>query len=112
LQWTQGLDGFELIMLSVVRHDFAIEETAYDLDGLRESILANGRRVELLADGEVLGKGVSGAESDLDATPAEMVHAGELLSQTDRVVKVIVQDQRTNAESGGAVSDGHERYQG
>jgi hypothetical protein len=99
-------------MLSVVGHDFAIEETAYDLDGLRESVLANRRRVELLADGGVLGKGVSSAKADLHAAPAEMVHAGQLLSQMDRVAKVIVQDERTHSEPGGAVGDGHQRYQG
>ena len=98
-------------MLSGVRHGFAIEEPTEDLDRLGEPGLADRWWIEVLADGLVLAEGVARSDPNFEATPAQMVQAGELLGQMDRVVKVIVQHKRADAESRRAFGDSHQRYE-
>jgi hypothetical protein len=77
-------------VLSVVGHALAIEEPTEDLDRLGESNLANRGWIEGLANGLVLGEGVPCSDSNFETTPAQIVQAGQLLGQMDRVVKVVV----------------------
>ena len=98
-------------MLSVVGHGLAIEETTEDLDRLGEPGLADYGWVEVLADGLILGEGVSRSDPNFKATPAQMVQAGQLLGQMDRVVKIIVQNERADAESRRTVGDSHQGCQ-
>ena len=41
-----------------------------------------------------------------------MVQAGQFLGQMDRVVEVIVQNERAEADAGRTVGDSHKRRQG
>jgi len=65
----------------------------------------------MLANGLVLGEGVSCTDPYFEATRAQMVQAGQLLSQMDRVVKVIVQNERADAESRRAIGNRHQGCQ-
>jgi len=98
-------------VLSVVRHGFAIEEPTEDLDRLGEPGLANCGWIEGLANGLVLGEGMSCSDPYFEATPAQMVEARQLLGQMDRVVKVIVQNERADAQSRRAIGDSHQGCQ-
>jgi hypothetical protein len=52
------------------------------------------------------------SDPDFEAASAQMVQAGQLLRQMDRVVKVIVQNKRADAQSCRAVGDCHQGCQG
>ena len=66
----------------------------------------------MLANGLVLGEGMSCSDPNFEATSAQMVQAGQLLGQMDWVVKVIVQNERADAESRRTIGDSHQRCQG
>ena len=109
---SKGADALEVVVLSGQGHTLAIEELPEDLGGLGEASLSDCRWVKCLPYGLVLGEGVPCSDPDLEATPAQMVQAGQLLRQMDRVVKVIVEDKGTDAEVRRAVGDSHQRRQG
>jgi hypothetical protein len=98
-------------MLSGIRHGFTIEKPTEDLDRLGEPGFADRWWIELLTDGLVLAEGVARSDPDLQAASAQVVQAGELSGQMDRVVKVIVQNKRTDTESRRALGDSHQRYE-
>ena len=81
------------------------------MDSARRALRTDGGS-KWLADGLILGEGVSRSDPNFEATPAQMVQAGQLLGQMDRVVKVIVQNQGADAESRRTVGDSHQRCQG
>ena len=108
---SKGADVLEVVVLSGIGHTLAIEETAEDLDGLGEASLSDCRWVEGLPDGLVLGEGVPCSDPDLEAATAQMVQAGQLPGQMDGVVKVIVENEGTDAEALRAVGDSHQRRQ-
>jgi hypothetical protein len=112
LPGAKGAYIVQLVVLSAVGHGLAIEEPAEDLYRLGESSLANWSRVEALPDGVILGEGVPRTDPHFEATPAQMVQASQLLGQTDRVVKVIVQNEWADAERGRAVGDRHQGCEG
>ena len=99
-------------MLAVVGHGLAIQEPTEDLDRLGEPGLADRRCIEVLADGLIFSEGVPRTDPNFEATPAQMVQAGQLLGQVDRVVKVIVQNEGTDTESRRTVGDSHQGCQG
>ena len=66
----------------------------------------------MLADAFVFGEGVPRSNPDFKATPAEMVQAGQFLGQMDRMMKVIVQNERADAQSRRTVGHGHQGCQG
>jgi len=99
-------------VLPVVRHGLTIEKPTEDLDRLGEPGLANRGWIEALANGFVLGEGMPCSDPYFEATSAQMVQAGQLLGQMDRMVKVIVQNERADAESRRAIGDSHQGRQG
>src|ERR1700683_5446096 len=99
-------------MRSPIGHRLAIEKVTEDLNGLGESGLADRGWIEVLTDGLVLGEGVPRSDPNFEATTAQMVQAGQFLGQMDRVVKVIVQNERADAESRRTVGDSHQGREG
>ena len=98
-------------MLSVIGDGLAVQKTPDDLDRLRQSRLANRWRIESLADCRIFGEGVSGTETDLQSTAAQVVEARQLSSQMDRIVKVVVEYKRAHPELRGAVGYRHEWHE-
>ena len=101
------MDVVEVVILAVVGHRLAIEQSAEDLSGLGEAGFADRWRVEWLADGGILSEGVSCSDPNFEPASAQMVQAGQFLGQMDRVVEVIVQDKGAEADARRAVGNSH-----
>ncbi len=112
LACAQGAHVVEAVMLTAIGHGLAIEQLTKNLDCLGKPGLADPGEIEVLTDGLVLGEGVPCSDPDFEATPAQMVQAGEFLGQMDGVVKVVVQDERADTQSRRTVSDRHQGYEG
>lgn len=105
-------DSFELVVLPVMGDLLPVEESAEDLDGFGEASFADRGRVKRLPDCLVLAEGVPCSEPDFETAATQMVEAGQLPGEMDRVVKIIVEDERADAQVGRAVGYRHQRREG
>ncbi len=112
LERAQRPDSLELIVLPVMGDLLPTEESAENLDGLGEASLADCWRLERLSDCLVFGEGVPCSNADFETATTQVVQAGQLSRQMDRVVKIIVEHKRADAQVRRAPGDRHQRCQG
>jgi hypothetical protein len=103
--------AFQSVMGAVEGDLLAVKEPVENLDRLSQAGLAGPWRVEGRADGGVLGEGMPGADTHLEAPPREVVDACELLGQMHRVVKIVVQHKGTHPDTGGGLGHSHQGRQ-
>jgi hypothetical protein len=76
----------------VAGNRLAIEQLAKDLHGFGQPGLSHRWWIERPTNAGVFGERVSSTDADLEATPTEVVQAGQLARQIYRMVKVVVQN--------------------
>ena len=97
LAGSHRLHVVEPVEAAGVGHRFAVEQRTQQLDRLRHSGLANRRRIERQPDRPVFRERMACADTELDATAAEVVNRRDLPSELHRMVKVVVEHERTDA---------------
>ena len=60
----------------------------------------------------VVGSFPARADPDLDAAIGQEIHGGQLFGEHDRVLVVVVPDERTDAQGRGRLGGGHQRGHG
>ena len=98
----------QLVVPARERDGLAVEESPHDLDRFGQASLAGGGWIEWGPDRLVFVERVARAEAEFDAPVREVVERRDLASKVNRMVKVVVEDQRTQPETS---SDGRDRHQ-
>ena len=89
----------EAVVLAGVGHRLAGQQPSHETDRLDEAVDPDPGGVERQADLVVLRLHVAGAHAELEATAGERVEGGDLAGEPGRVVEVVVEHERAEAQA-------------